>query len=119
MTAPPLPSPPEHLLNNSQISATLQSMFSYIKVDTPFNMDHLELLFNQPFVASVIRSLREGSLPLSWTKLHQVLNDVIKEHSNEKLVLFKSEVAKAFFNLPAPSGKIFSSLESPEIPPNS
>ncbi|KAJ3752976.1 hypothetical protein EV360DRAFT_88216 [Lentinula raphanica] len=31
----------------------------------------------------------------------QVLNDVIKEHPNEELVLFKSDVAKAFLNLPA------------------
>ncbi|KAJ3766066.1 hypothetical protein FB446DRAFT_626525, partial [Lentinula raphanica] len=67
MTAPPLPSPPEHLLNNSQILATLQSMSSYIKVNTPFNVDCLELLLsshpNQPFVASVICSVREGFWP--------------------------------------------------------
>ncbi|KAJ3816936.1 hypothetical protein F5880DRAFT_1633710 [Lentinula raphanica] len=31
----------------------------------------------------------------------QVFNDVIKEHPNEELVLFKSNVAKAFLNLPA------------------
>ncbi|KAJ3835120.1 hypothetical protein F5878DRAFT_664158 [Lentinula raphanica] len=63
MTEPPLPSPPEHLLNNPQILATLHSISSYIKVETPFNVDHWELLLfihpNQPFVASVIRSLRE------------------------------------------------------------
>ncbi|KAJ3832265.1 hypothetical protein F5878DRAFT_670019 [Lentinula raphanica] len=46
MTAPPLPSPPEHLLNNPQILATLQSMSSYIKVETPFNVDCLELLLS-------------------------------------------------------------------------
>ncbi|KAJ3832934.1 hypothetical protein F5878DRAFT_701675 [Lentinula raphanica] len=197
MTAPPLPSPPEHLLNNPQILATLHSMSSYIKVETPFNVDCLELLLsthpNQPFVASVIHSLREGFWPfyeaeweekckqkvenyvtaevgiaalkahrdqevatgrwsealpedfvllpgmkvspmfVVWQKgkarvvmdqtalgfndgipreeakvkyddMHtfgQVLNDVIKEHPNEELVLFKSDVAKAFLNLPA------------------
>ncbi|KAJ3774313.1 hypothetical protein FB446DRAFT_625543, partial [Lentinula raphanica] len=67
MTAPPLSSPPEHLLNNPQILATLHSMSSCIKVEILFNVDCLELLLsthpNQPFVASVIRSLREGFGP--------------------------------------------------------
>ncbi|KAJ3747637.1 hypothetical protein DFH05DRAFT_1601498 [Lentinula detonsa] len=30
----------------------------------------------------------------------QVINDVMKEHPNEELILFKSDVAKAFLNLP-------------------
>ncbi|KAF8830068.1 hypothetical protein HHX47_DHR2000566 [Lentinula edodes] len=66
-TAPPLPSPPEHLLNNPQIQSTLKAMAPYIKVETPFNVDRLENLLashpNQPFVASVMRSLREGFWP--------------------------------------------------------
>ncbi|KAE9400413.1 hypothetical protein BT96DRAFT_782685, partial [Gymnopus androsaceus JB14] len=63
----PLPSPPEHLLSNPQIQATLKAMDKDIKVETPFNIDRLELLFsthpNQPFVASVIKSLRQGFWP--------------------------------------------------------
>ena len=66
-TAPPLPSPPVHLLQNPRIQATLKAMDKYIKVETPFNVDRLELLLsshpNQPFVASVMRSLREGFWP--------------------------------------------------------
>ncbi|KAJ3803528.1 hypothetical protein F5876DRAFT_10745, partial [Lentinula aff. lateritia] len=63
----PLPSPPEHLLNNPQIQSTLKAMAPYIKVETPFNVDRLENLLashpNQPFVASVMHSLREGFWP--------------------------------------------------------
>ncbi|KAJ3765215.1 hypothetical protein FB446DRAFT_832817 [Lentinula raphanica] len=71
ITAPPLPSPPKHLLNNPQILATLHSMSNYIEVETPFNVDRLPklLLFthpNQPFVASVIRSLREPFYKAEW-----------------------------------------------------
>lgn len=171
-------------------------MSPYIKVETPFNVDRLELLLsshpNQPFVSSVMRSLREGFWPfydaeweeeskqrienyvsepddfvalrahrdqevtagrwsealpqdfvllpgmkvspmfVVWQKgkprvvmdhtssglndnipkaegkvkyddMHtfgQVLNDVLKEHPTEELILFKSDVAKAFLNLP-------------------
>ena len=57
-TAPLLPSPPPHLLNDPIIQKTLESLQGFIKVNTPFNIDHLEtLLFdhpNQPFVKSVI-----------------------------------------------------------------
>jgi len=66
-TAPPLPSPPTHLLNDPIIQKTLVSLQGYIKVDTPFNVDRLESLLsdhpNQPFVKSVIRGLREGFWP--------------------------------------------------------
>ncbi|KIK66985.1 hypothetical protein GYMLUDRAFT_155809 [Collybiopsis luxurians FD-317 M1] len=195
-TAPPLPSPPDTLLNDPHIQSTLQSMSQYLKVETPFNVDRLELLLsshpNQPFVHSVMRSLREGFWPfydaewkeecnqrmdnyvtepediaalrvhrdqeiaanrwseplpadftllpgmqlspmfVVWQKgkprivmdqtrsglndgipraerkvkyddMHtfgQVLHDVLKEHPNEELVLFKSDVSKAFLNLP-------------------
>lgn len=195
-TAPPLPTPPLHLLDNPQIQSTLKAMEKYIKVETPFNVDHLELLLsihpNQPFVASVMHSLHDGFWPfydaewkeesnqhidnyvtepvdfaalrahrdqevaagrwsealpkdfvllpgmkvspmfVVWQKgkpqiimdqtgsglndhipkaegkvkyddMHtfgQVLNDVLKEHPHEELILFKSDVAKAFLNLP-------------------
>ncbi|KIK69841.1 hypothetical protein GYMLUDRAFT_109759, partial [Collybiopsis luxurians FD-317 M1] len=63
----PLPSPPDTLLNDPHIQSTLQSMSQYIKVETPFNVDRLELLLsshpNQPFVHSVMRSLHEGFWP--------------------------------------------------------
>lgn len=196
-TASPLPTPPEHIFNDSQIQASLAAVSKYIRVDTPFNVDRIERLLckhpNQPFVKSVMRSLCEGFWPFHdgeweahqkerydnyateaedltelqvyrdqevaagrwspalpenfvllpgmrispmfvvWQKgkprvimdhsgnglndgisredakvryderhsFGQLLNDVLKAHSNEELVLFKSDVSKAFLNLPA------------------
>ncbi|KAF5383038.1 hypothetical protein D9615_004923 [Tricholomella constricta] len=66
-SAPPLPSPPSHLLNDPEILASLQAMGSRIKVDTPFNVDKLESMLhdhpNQPFVKSVMSGLRHGFWP--------------------------------------------------------
>jgi hypothetical protein len=68
-TAPPLPSPPDHLINDPIIQATIHQLGDHIKVETPFDIDKLEsLLFdhpNRPLVQSVLRSLREGVWPLS------------------------------------------------------
>jgi hypothetical protein len=90
-SAPPLPSPPSHLLNDPIIQKTLDSLQGYIKVDTPFNIDRLETLLydhpNQPFVKSVIRGLREGFWPFDegdW-KIEQ--GEIIKNATDEALDL--------------------------------
>jgi hypothetical protein len=60
-TAPPLASPPAHLLNDPVINITLHSLSDAIKVETPFDVDELENLLvdhlNQPFVQSVMKGL--------------------------------------------------------------
>lgn len=65
--AEPLPSPPDSLLNDPEIQSTLEYLNPYIKVETPFNVDHFENLLadhpNQPFVKSVMKGLREGFWP--------------------------------------------------------
>jgi len=90
-TAPPLPSPPAHLLNDPIIRKTLDSLRGYIKVDTPFNINRLEtLLFNhpnQPFVSSVIRGLQNGFWPFDegdW-KIEQ--GEIIKNTTDDELDL--------------------------------
>lgn len=59
-TAALLPSPPDRILNDPQIQASLAALSTYIKVSAPFDVDRLERILsthpNQPFVASVIRS---------------------------------------------------------------
>ena len=196
-SAPPLPRPPQHILDDPQIQASLAAVADYIHVDTPFNVDRIESLLtkhpNRPFVDSVLCSLREGFWPFHdgeweshlkerydnyateaqdlaelrvyrdqeiaagrwspalpedfvllpgmrispmfvvWQKgkprivmdhtgnglndgisredakvryddMHsfgQLLNDVLKAHPHEELLLFKSDVSKAFLNLPA------------------
>ncbi|KAJ7926570.1 hypothetical protein B0H13DRAFT_2313473 [Mycena leptocephala] len=66
-TAPPLPSPPAHLVNDPIIQASLHAMKDHIKVDTSFNVDRFENLLadhpNQPFVKSLMTGLREGFWP--------------------------------------------------------
>ena len=66
-TAPSLPLPPQHLLENPVYRAMLEALKDNIHVETPFNVDRFEKLLwdhpNQPFVQSVMRSLREGFWP--------------------------------------------------------
>ena len=74
-------------MNNPAIQATLRAMDKYIKVETSFNVDCLELLLsthpNQPFVASVICSLREGFWPFydaEWEEeTKQCVNNYVTE----------------------------------------
>ncbi|KAJ7208694.1 hypothetical protein C8J57DRAFT_1046424, partial [Mycena rebaudengoi] len=65
--APPLPSPPEHLLRDPVIRAALNAHRDSIKVECPYNVDRLESMLhdhpNQLFVQSVIKGLREGFWP--------------------------------------------------------
>jgi len=66
--APPLHSPPSHLLHNPKIQASLSAMQGHIKVETPFNVNKFESMLadhpNQPFIQSVMTGLREGFWPL-------------------------------------------------------
>ena len=60
-TAPPLASPPSHLINDTAIQSTLHAMRDHIHVETPFNVDRFEAMLydhpNQPFVKSVMNGL--------------------------------------------------------------
>ena len=66
-TAKPFVSPPSHLLEDPAIRSSLSELRGFINTDTPFDVDKLELFLsghpNQPFVRSIIRSLREGFWP--------------------------------------------------------
>jgi hypothetical protein len=68
-TAPPLPTPPDHLVNDPIIQATVRRLGDHIKVETPFDVDKLGSLLinhpNPPLVESALRSLREGVWPLN------------------------------------------------------
>ena len=66
-SALPLPSVPQHLIDDPVIQASILALGDSIKVETPFDVDEFELLLtdhpNQPFVQSVMRGLREGFWP--------------------------------------------------------
>jgi hypothetical protein len=68
-SAPPLPPPLQHLLDDPRIQESIRSLGNAIKVETPFNVDKLELLLsnhpNQPFVHSMMKGLCEGFWPFN------------------------------------------------------
>ena len=120
-TAPPLPSPPSHLLNHPIIQKTLNSLHIFIKVDTPFNMDRLKTLLydhpNQPFVKSVIHGLQEGFWPFNkgdWkieeSKFIKNFSDI--ETDPEAIRTFCDwEIAAEKWSLPLPSSDLLPGMK--------
>ena len=83
-TAPPLPSPPEHLVNDTIIQGTIKRLGNHIKVETPFDIDKLESLNdhpNSPLVQSAMESLWEKESG-HWVKENRRLR--FREQSLER-----------------------------------
>ena len=83
-TALPLASPPSHLIHDPEIQSTLHLLRDFIRVETPFNVDRFESMLydhpNQPFVKSVMDSLRHGFWPFDegmWKDDH---NDIVHNY---------------------------------------
>jgi hypothetical protein len=89
--ADPLPSPPIALLNNSELQNTLLYPKPYIEVWTPFDVNCFKNLLydhpNQPFVASVMRGLREGFWPFDEGEWNLVEKEYLHNYSSEDLDL--------------------------------
>ena len=87
-SAPPLASPPSHLLNDPTLRSTLYSLRDYIRVETPFNVDRFERLLsdhpNQPFVRSVMSSLRYGFWPFDEGNWQDDPDEVIQNYSTKE-----------------------------------
>jgi hypothetical protein len=83
-TAPPLPSVPDHLINDPVIQATIKQLGDHVKVETPFDIDKLESLLidhpNPPLVHLAMRSLREGVWPLSDGEWKLEVEEVTKNY---------------------------------------
>jgi len=86
--APPLPSPPSHLLQDQKIQALLLAMQDHIEIKTPFNVDKLESMLadhpNQPFVQSVMTGLQDGFWPLNEGEWKVELEEVINSYSTNE-----------------------------------
>jgi hypothetical protein len=86
-TASPLPSPPQHLLDDPVILTALETYKDAIKVDTPFDVDRFEKLLashpNRPFVKSVIKGLREGFWPLDEGDWKLEAEEIIGNYSDD------------------------------------
>jgi hypothetical protein len=90
-SAPPLPSPPPHLINDPSIQATLDAMHDFIKVDTPFDINQFEHLLcnhpNQPFVKSVMHGLRNGFWPFDEGEWRDELSEISGNYPSEDIDL--------------------------------
>lgn len=117
-TAPPLPSPPAHLLNDPKIQAALHQSRNHIKVDTPFDVDKLERLLadhpNQLFVASVMKGLREGFWPLDEGEWKVELEEVGPNHTMDDNDL---EAVRAFRDREIAAGRWSDELEDTTLLP--
>ena len=88
-TAPPLASPPSHLVNDPKIQSTLHAMRDFIRVETPFNVDRFEAMLydhpNQPFVKSVMNSLRHGFWPFDEGNWNDDVDDTIQNYATKEV----------------------------------
>ena len=116
--APPLPSPPQHLLDDPIIQESICSLGDAIKVDTPFNVDKFELLLtdhpNQPFVHSVMKGLREGFWPFDEGDWKAELEEVVPEYESNPE---DAEAIRAFRDCEIAAGHWSDSLESSDLLP--
>ena len=87
--ARPLASPPAHLVHDPNIQSFLRAMHDFVRVDTPFNVDRFEALLydhpNQPFVKSVMDSLRYGFWPFDEGNWNDDRDEVVKNYSSEEV----------------------------------
>ncbi|EEB98841.1 hypothetical protein MPER_01586, partial [Moniliophthora perniciosa FA553] len=109
----PLPSPPDHLLNDPILRDSIQRCKDFIKVETPFNIDRLaNFLFdhpNQPLVQSVLRGLREGFWPLDESDWNLNPADVVDNYTSipddlDAIRAYsKKEIANGHWSTPIPT----------------
>jgi hypothetical protein len=117
-TAPPLPSPPHHLLDDPVIQESIRSLGDAIKIETPFNVDKFELLLqdhpNQPFVRSVMKGLHEGFWPFDEGEWKVELEEVTPDYQSNS---DDAEAIRAFRDREIAAGRWSDPLDSTELLP--
>jgi hypothetical protein len=82
-----LPSPPQHLVDNSAIQALLRSLNESIKVEMPFNVNKFKLLLlnhpNRPFVQLVIKGLCKRFWPFDEGEWKVELKEVTPNYDSD------------------------------------
>ena len=90
-TAEPLATPPLHLINDPDIQSSLKVMRDHIRVDTPFNVNRFEAMLydhpNQPFVRSVMDSLRYGFWPFDEGNWKDDRDDIVHNYPSSEIDL--------------------------------
>ncbi|KAF8233516.1 hypothetical protein L208DRAFT_1130306, partial [Tricholoma matsutake] len=93
------PSPPQHLLDDSTIQTTINSLGNAIEVDTPFDVNKFELLLtdhpNQPFVKSVMKGLCEGFWLCDDGEWKIELSDLSGVACTDQIHVFRDKEIKA------------------------
>jgi hypothetical protein len=117
-TAPPLPSPPQHPLDDPIIQESIRSLGGAIKVDTPFDVDKFELLLadhpNQPFVRSAMKGLCEGFWPFDEGDWKVELEEVIPDYESNPE---DADAIQAFRDREIAAGRWSDSLKSTDLLP--
>ena len=117
-SAPPLPSVPQHLLDDPTIQKSIHSLGDAIKVETPFDVDKFELLLvdhpNQPFVRSVMKGLREGFWPFDEGEWKIELEEVSPEYESSPE---DAEAIRAFHDQEVAAGRWSDSLDNTALLP--
>lgn len=110
-TAPPLPQPPDHLVNDPTIQAAFATNKEHICVETPFDVDKLESLLhdhpNPAFVNSVLKGLCEGFWPLDGGEWKVELEEVVDNYPMDEQ---DAEALHAFRNREQAAGRWSSEL---------
>ena len=95
--APPLPAPPQHLLDDPKIQDAIHSLGDAIIVKTPFDIEKFDLLLadhlNQPFVKSVMKGLHKDFWPFDEGEWKVKLEEVIPSYKSNPE---DAEVIQAF-----------------------
>ncbi|KAF6756998.1 hypothetical protein DFP72DRAFT_809721, partial [Ephemerocybe angulata] len=95
--AKPLPSPPHHVLEDPDVTSTLESHPHLFRIVTPINIDRFEQLLsshpNRPFVDSVLDGLRNGfwpwaSYPTDYPSTHEA-STLPPQDETQREFLFK------------------------------
>ncbi|KAG6895387.1 hypothetical protein C0993_009619, partial [Termitomyces sp. T159_Od127] len=118
LMAAPLPSPPIKLIEDPVIHQTLAGMKDHIRVETPFHVDRFEALLwdhpNQPFVRSVMRSLREGFWPFDEGEWDDLIDDSLQNYASEDIDI---EAIRSFRDREIEKGRWSGPLDNNELLP--
>ena len=112
-----MPSPPQHLVEDAAIQASIHALGDSIKVETPFDITKFKLLLidhpNQPFIQSVMKGLQEGFWPFDgdWKAGLEVLH-----LDNYMMDPEDQEAIRAFQDKETMAGRWSDSLDDTELP---
>jgi hypothetical protein len=105
----PLPTVPDHLLNDPIVQSALRMYKDYVKVSTPFDIDRFASMLsthpNRAFVHSVIHGLRHGFWPFAEGEWTSDDDDRAKHYYSEPQLPADIEAIRNFKNREVAAGR--------------